>query len=1513
MKSSIKDKLAITRIRIMNFIKEHKYVSLVIGVFLMSAVIALAVRAANDELPDAGNFTVDSVKVALGASSPNTSASVKNFSSASYIVSYRLGDPGCSSADSVDSVIIEATLTNDSAKYVRWNGTTEEALSQIDGNKLKLTIPSVQMCNSTTQALKFTVLNAKKNNPVSLSSLTLQPGSGASVVNLLTTTDSSKHADLPAVTTTYDDNKKLDGSLLAKAVSGAAIKNGTGRDAKYGIMLGFYSDQFQDIMNDITTLEGSYISDEVDIYMSASETTTSGTNPLNISKTSGTYGVYTSEIAARHYFPDLPVLSSGSVGTLSDNELLVSQEESSETNKAPAFALLSSKLTYEKHASQTFAAQKIFIDGELKDCNAANKCTFETAGFDLTAESTGTVSYKVTNDNGSTTLIQDIEVVAPQDESNVLRGPKTVYVINNYNDYGLINVEAGSKFYKVTDDTETLLDITDFNAYISSGDKSGKYKQKYVVGETEVATRTIVVDETKFTSDEIEVTRKSVAKQNEVYSGSDLKIGSADFVKCNNSSNCSSSLTANDYKTTGDKNVTYTITKSKQEIKINKIIDVEPTYYKLPISGLTLSDELQVKNVDGRTFFVIGTYFVTVPTSSETSNIKFSAFTKTQETPSEATTDNKKDSTGNNLLTNDIKVYEEEQYETAVDDTKSGLSGNYYTAAIGEQIEVNTVYNYGSDADGDMTNFKLVLDINSTYLNPIAINSDSNTPYYTINFIHFGEELDIPIEDITINYCDDSTCITPAEYDSSEHNISRIELSINHAIPAGTRIELKTDYVIKTITDAANIVDKSFNTTAHVSFKSGNIDVPSTGINTVSSKNVYLTPYKVRTQTYLGKGEDIDKTDITLDASKNDIYTLYSTTSVTAPAMILNSNIFGYDQIPAISIKFKLPKGINYVYNADYEMQPNDINGVVRDSAGNTILTYTYQGVEPNTWMESIRFDFNIDVSIPDNSNLKITTELGDWTTNNITNDLSSSSKDKYRESNVRVLNKEEVAHGQYAYNKDQTQIISSIDKNESFVVKTKVYNNQASTINNVNVYTVLPYIDADTEAYHGTYSVDFPTGVDVSCSSSAPSEIASNAAGVSWSDCSTLKESGNLTAVRVTYPTVTAGETKEAAITINTSNNDPDDTYIFKSYITYDGLSEQKSFKNLSVSVISKKITGVVWEDFNDNGVLEPSEKRIENVLLGLFTKEDDLVEITTPDKNGVYTFSGFTEGDYYIVATYDTDKYALTTSLESYPDMSKVSVFKNDITSISDPDNSTVRDIESQMLEENGTGEEGDLNDDPSDDLDDDPDDDPSDDPDDDPSDESGDDGSGSTNPDEEEDEPIALSKTNIITVTADTRTISNMNLGLSLRKKFQVKLNKYITRAEVTNALGLVTRRDYGNAKLAKLDVKDINNLTIKVVYTIEIENIKYYPGYIKAVTETIPDGMSFNESYAENQGWFLNEDGTLTNVSLANELLEEGQKKYLTIAFDVTRKEAGSFINTASVDDLEILGGATDEEE
>ena len=102
-----------------------------------------------------------------------------------------------------------------------------------------------------------------------------------------------------------------------------------------------------------------------------------------------------------------------------------------------------------------------------------------------------------------------------------------------------------------------------------------------------------------------------------------------------------------------------------------------------------------------------------------------------------------------------------------------------------------------------------------------------------------------------------------------------------------------------------------------------------------------------------------------------------------------------------------------------------------------------------------------------------------------------------------------------------------------------------------------------------------------------------------------------------------------------------------------------------------------------------------------------------------------------------------------------------------------------------------------------------------------------------------------------------------------------------------------------------------MKIKVVYTIEIQNVKYYPGYATLITEEVPDGMSFNPDYEENAGWVLNEDGTLSNTTLSDELIYENEKKYLTVAFDITRKEAGSFVNFVSVDDLQILGGDEDE--
>ena len=373
----------------------------------------------------------------------------------------------------------------------------------------------------------------------------------------------------------------------------------------------------------------------------------------------------------------------------------------------------------------------------------------------------------------------------------------------------------------------------------------------------------------------------------------------------------------------------------------------------------------------------------------------------------------------------------------------------------------------------------------------------------------------------------------------------------------------------------------------------------------------------------------------------------------------------------------------------------------------------------------------------------------------------------------------------------------------------------------------------------------------------------------IKWQSCLNFKNSSGryskVSAYKTPYGTLNANGNLETNVKVYTIDNKPGDKYVIKSFLTYSG-SDYISFKNALLEVVDKEITGVVWEDFNFDGIMDKDESKISTVSLKLYNSSDELLQTTTPDDKGKYVFTGLSEGSYYVVAEFNTDKYGLTNSpSDNFYDKSRLSVFKAEKVN---------NDSSKLLISKTETNEE-----DKKENI--------------------------------EENEVATIVKTDSLLVEKETRSIRNINLGLSLKKKFKVKMNKYITRAEVTNALGIITRYDYGNTKLAKLDVKNINNLKIKVIYTIELQNVKYYPGYITKVTETIPDGMNFNPDYDENKGWELGEDGNLYNRTLENDLIRENEKRYLTIAFDITRKEAGSFINYASADDIKILGGEEDE--
>ena len=589
---------------------------------------------------------------------------------------------------------------------------------------------------------------------------------------------------------------------------------------------------------------------------------------------------------------------------------------------------------------------------------------------------------------------------------------------------------------------------------------------------------------------------------------------------------------------------------------------------------------------------------------------------------------------------------------------------------------------------------------------------------------------------------------------------------------------------------------------------------------------------------------------------------------------------------------------------------------------------YTLTGKQINEWIDSIVFDISYDINIKSHTDLPIKVVIQATSSDGITDSSPEDLRTTTR--NINYINSEAVSFSQYA-------LKPTIPKNTAFETSIKLYNNDSSNVthSNMEIITVLPYNDVENEEdnYTGTYTLsDLPSNAFCTTSPSAIVSDASklaNASEITWDDCSKYKNDNYLevTAVKVSNINLEASKTYEQKIKINPKSNKSGDKYTINSYLILQ--EEEKIVKNIrpiDVEVISKRITGNVWEHFDANGMMDSSEKKVAGVTLGLYNADtQELIKTTVSDEKGNYVLADLNPGNYYVTAEYNTAKYGVS-PYRVIPDKSFTSSFRvmygkaiiDEVTKVSyslgdvnlDNDISVTdfklimnyisekvefTELQKKLADVNQDGkintvdatwimqivantkEETII----TEELD------------------------GGI--DKEIDVGEFNLKTDNIEITDDTRTVSNINLGLTLRKEYSVKLTKYITKAITTNQLGVSTIKDYGNSKLAKLDVKDINNLNIKVVYTIELENIGYYPGYIYTVKDYIPDGMTFNEEYEENKGWVLNEDGYVENSTLFDQLVKGGEKKYLTIAFDITRKEAGSFVNYAAVDDedLQIL--------
>lgn len=161
--------------------------------------------------------------------------------------------------------------------------------------------------------------------------------------------------------------------------------------------------------------------------------------------------------------------------------------------------------------------------------------------------------------------------------------------------------------------------------------------------------------------------------------------------------------------------------------------------------------------------------------------------------------------------------------------------------------------------------------------------------------------------------------------------------------------------------------------------------------------------------------------------------------------------------------------------------------------------------------------------------------------------------------------------------------------------------------------------------------------------------------------------------------------------------------------------------------------------------------------------------------------------------------------------------------------------------------------------------------------------------------EKEAIIYGETVIVGVTDTINVLSsditNINIGLRIKEKFDLKLEKTITKITVQNDEG-TKQYDIKDKNIAKVEIaaKYFENSTIIVDYKIKVTNEGNVDGYAKDIIDYIPTGMKFNSEI--NSDWYESSDGYIHTNKLEEELIKVGETKELTITLIKTTKQQGA---------------------
>ena len=162
----------------------------------------------------------------------------------------------------------------------------------------------------------------------------------------------------------------------------------------------------------------------------------------------------------------------------------------------------------------------------------------------------------------------------------------------------------------------------------------------------------------------------------------------------------------------------------------------------------------------------------------------------------------------------------------------------------------------------------------------------------------------------------------------------------------------------------------------------------------------------------------------------------------------------------------------------------------------------------------------------------------------------------------------------------------------------------------------------------------------------------------------------------------------------------------------------------------------------------------------------------------------------------------------------------------------------------------------------------------------------------------------------VTVANGSVSGVNIGFVYADRFDLKLDKTITKLTVQSVNGTNTDK-YENVDLAKTEIaaKYLSGSTVYVEYEMKVTNVGDVAGYAKRIIDYLPEGMTFNSSLEANSSWYTGSDGNIYSTGLSEKELAPGESATvkLVLTKQMTDENTGIVNNLAEIyEDYNIYG-------